>query len=69
MDLCQVLKALLLFQLFSATGSAMLNAPVLQEERAGGHERPSKFSAAVTLRWRVRVILPRTGSRKLAFLL
>ena len=34
-----------------AVGSAMHNAPVLEEERVGGHEHPSKFNAAVTSHW------------------
>ena len=42
MDLCQVLKALLLFPLFSVielrAAIELLNAPELQEERAGGYE-------------------------------
>ena len=36
-----------------ATGSAMHNAPVLPEERAGKHERPSKLSATVASCWHV----------------
>ena len=30
-----------------ATASAMHNGPVLQEEREGGHEHPSKFSSTL----------------------
>lgn len=33
-----------------ATGSATLNALLIQEKRARGRERPSKFGAAVTSR-------------------